>query len=43
MVRKLTPNTSTTSMNIEDLPVGIYLLKVQSANKNEKTVKIIKK
>jgi hypothetical protein len=43
MVRKLTPDSTSFSMDIQDLPQGIYLLSAKSESQKVKVLKIIKK
>jgi hypothetical protein len=42
MVRTLSPNASVFKVEIQDLPQGIYLLKLKSEKQQEKMIKIIK-
>lgn len=41
-VRQLAPEGSSFSIDIQDLPVGIYILRASSESTKEKTIKIIK-
>ena len=42
MVLKIQPNTTSTEIDVQGLPNGIYILKVKNASQVEKAIKIIK-